>query len=146
MLDVKKTLIKICQSIYGIKPYILNSRTTFASSQPIIFSNYDSGLKTISANSVSSCDATVSDKPSGYTGYIIRCRVQNGTGGVNESGCCPYNFYFLDNTTLRASVSNRFSSQAKVHVHFTVLCTSLASHAVPLSVRSQEFSFSSTTK
>lgn len=121
MLDVKKLLTKVLTSIYGIKPYILNSRTTFASAPPIIWSNYDSGLKTIAANSFGSCDATVNDAPSGYTGYIVRCRVQNGTGGVNESGCCPYNFYFLNATTLRASVSNRFSSQAKVHVHFTVL-------------------------
>ena len=90
-------------------------------SKPILFGEYDSGLSTISAQSVGTVDATIASPPSGYIGYIIRCRVQNGTGGSNESGCNLYNYYFQSSNTVRASVRNNFTSQAKVHVLFTVM-------------------------
>lgn len=118
MLDLKALLAKILSSV---KPYLLNSTNIWATRPPIKFAEYDSGLKTLAASTVTNVDATMSNVPTGYTGYIIRCRIQNGSGGVNESGCNPYNFYFQSGTVLRANVRNSFSSQAKVHVLFTVI-------------------------
>lgn len=104
----------------GIDPYILNSKQTFADTPPIYFKEYDSGLVTIGASTSASIPASITT-PNGYVGYIIRTRIQNSSSGVNESGCCAYNYYFNSATELRASVANRFTSQAKVHVLFTVL-------------------------
>lgn len=104
----------------GIDTYILNSKETFETTPPIYFKEYDSGLVTFTASNATSADATITS-PSGYTGYIIRCRVQNGTDGSGESFCNPYNYYFQSSTTLRAYVRNSSTSQAKAHVLFTVI-------------------------
>ena len=119
-ISIKSLLNKILNSINSIHPYILNSKTTFASAAPIIFKEYDSGLVTIAATNAATVTASCTP-PTNYTGYIIRCRVQNGSGGSGESGQVPYNFYFSNSTTLAASVRNNFSTASKVHVLFTVM-------------------------
>ena len=94
------------------------------SQKPILFKEYDSGQQTLGAQDTTTVDATISSPPSGYIGYIIRCRIQNGTGGSNASGCNPFDYYFADSSTVRAFVRNNFTAQAKVHVLFTVLWVS----------------------